>query len=118
MKKDLQSRNGFAHYSKWKETILTTKATIKDVLKNLNKSGLRITLIVNNKEEFQGTISDGDIRRALIDRVEQNSSIQKIINKNSLTVNPEIKHEIVLDLMVKNKIQQIPVINKNKKVIF
>ena len=117
MKKDLQSRNCFAHYSKWKETILTTKATIKDVLRNLNKSGLRIILIVNNKEEFQGTISDGDIRRALIDRVEQNSSIQKIINKNSLTVNPEIKHEIVLDLMVKNKIQQIPVINKNKKII-
>ena len=117
MKKNLQSQNCFAHYSKWKETILTTNATIKDVFKNLNKSGLRITLIVNNKEEFQGTISDGDIRRALIDGAEQNYSIQKIINKNSLIVSPEIKHKIVLELMVKNKIQQIPVINENKKII-
>jgi predicted transcriptional regulator len=47
----------------------------------------------------------------------QNSSIQKIINKNSLIVNPETKHEIVLELMLKNKIQQIPIINKIKKLL-
>ena len=85
--------------------------------KNLNKSGSRITLIVNHKKEFQGTISDGDIRRALINRVEQNASIQKIINKNALIVSPEIKHEIVLGLILKNKIQQIPIINKNNKIV-
>jgi dTDP-glucose pyrophosphorylase len=116
MKKNFQ-KNNYINYIKWKETILTTEATIKDVLKNLNKSGSRITLIVNHKKEFQGTISDGDIRRALINRAEQNASIQKIINKNAFIVSPEIKHEIVLGLMLKNKIQQIPVINKNKKIV-
>ena len=117
MKKTFKKNNDFIHYSKWKDSILTTKATIEDVLKNINKSGSRIALIVNSKKEFQGTISDGDIRRALIDGAEQNSSIQKIINKNSLIVSPEIKHEIVLDLMIKNNIQQIPVINENKKIV-
>ena len=118
MKKKFKKKdNDFIHYSKWKETVLTTKATIKDVLKNINKSGSRISLIVNSKKEFQGTISDGDIRRALISNLEQNSSIQKIINKNSLMVSPKIKREIVLDLMIKNKIQQIPVINENKKIV-
>ena len=116
MKKIFQ-KNNYINYNKWKETILTTKAAIQDVLKNLNKSGSRITLIVNHKKEFQGTISDGDIRRALINKVEQNASIQKIINKNALIVSPETKHEIVLGLMLKNKIQQIPIINKNNKIV-
>ncbi len=116
MKKNFQ-KNKYINYNKWKETILTTEATIQDVLKNLNKSGLRITLIVNNKKEFQGTISDGDIRRALINSVKQNASIQKIINKNSLIASPEIKHDTILGLMLKNKIQQIPVIDKNKKIV-
>ncbi len=116
MKKIFQ-KNNYINYNKWKETILTTKAAIQDVLKNLNKSGSRITLIVNHKKEFQGTISDGDIRRALINKVEQNASIQKIINKKALIVNPETKHEIVLGLMLKNKIQQIPIINKNNKIV-
>ena len=66
MKKKFQKNNDFIHYVKWKETILTSEVTIKDVLINLNKTGLRVTLVVNSKKEFQGTISDGDIRRALI----------------------------------------------------
>lgn len=117
MKKKIQKNNDFIHFVKWRETILTTEATIKDVLINLNKTGSKITLVVNNKKEFQGTVSDGDIRRALIDGADQNLSIKNIINKNSLIISPEIKHEIVLDLMLKNKIQQIPVIDKNKKII-
>ena len=117
MKKNFKKNNDFIHYNKWKNTILTTKATIQDVLKNLNKNGKRITLIVNNKKEFQGTISDGDIRRALIDGAKQNSSIKKIINKNSFMVSPQIKPEIISDLMLENKIQQIPVISENKKII-
>ncbi len=117
MKKNLQNRNCFINYNKIGKIILTTKATIKDVLKNLNKSGVRITLIVNEKKEFQGTISDGDIRRALIGGAELNSSIQKIINKNPQTASPKINSEIVLDQMLKNKIQQIPVVNENKKII-
>ena len=54
MKKKFKKNNDFIYYSEWKETVLTTKATIKDVLKNLNKSGSRISLIVNNKKQFQG----------------------------------------------------------------
>ena len=45
--------NDFIHYSEWKKTVLTTKATIKDVLKNINKSGSRISLIVDSKKECQ-----------------------------------------------------------------
>lgn len=115
MKKKLKSKNLF-NYNKWKETVLTTKASIQDVLKNLNKTGTRITLVENSKKEFQGTISDGDIRRGLINGLQLNSSIKKIINKNSVTVIPETNREKVLNLMSKYKILQIPVIDKKKIV--
>lgn len=115
MKKKLETRN-LSYYNKWKQTVLTTKASIQDVLKNLNKTGARITLIVNSKKEFQGTISDGDIRRGLINGLQLNSSVKKIMNKNSLTVIPETNSENVLNLMSKYKILQIPVIDKKKIV--
>jgi len=115
MKKKLKSKNLF-NYNKWKETVLTTKASIQDVLKNLNKTGTRITLIENSKKEFVGTVSDGDVRRGLIKGLQLNSSIKKIINKNSVTVIPEANREKVLNLMSKYKILQIPVIDKKKIV--
>lgn len=86
-------------------------------MKNLNKTGSKISLIINHKKEFQGTISDGDIRRALINRAKHNYIIKKIINKNALTVSPDETYENVLTLMLKNKIQQIPVVSKNKKIV-
>ena len=52
MKKNFQKNDYFIHFSKWKETILTTEAIIEDVLKNLNKTGSRITLIINNKKIY------------------------------------------------------------------
>ena len=116
MKKDSKKNKFSNHNNKWKDTILLTQATIGDVLKNLNKSSLRISLIVNDKEEFQGTVSDGDIRRALINGTEQKTSIQKIINRNAFVVNSETKPEIVLQLMIKNKVQQIPIVNEKQKI--
>ena len=116
MKKDSKKDEFFNHNNKWKDTILLTQATIEDVLKNLNKSGLRISLIVNDREEFQGTVSDGDIRRTLVDGTEQKTSIQKIINTNAFIVSSETKPEIVLQLMIKNKVQQIPIVNEKQKI--
>ena len=117
MKKDSKENNFFNRKNKWEETILLTHVTIEDVLRNLNKSGLRISLIVNDKKEFQGTVTDGDIRKALINGVDQKTSIQKIINRNAFIVNSKIKPEIVLQLMTKNKVQQVPIINESKKII-
>lgn len=117
MKKDFQKNDFFNNdNNKWKGTLLSLNATIEDVLKNLNKTGLRISLIINEKQEFQGTVTDGDIRKALVEGVDQKTSIQKIINRDAFIVSPEIKPEIVLQLMIKNKVQQIPVVNEVQKI--
>jgi dTDP-glucose pyrophosphorylase/CBS domain-containing protein len=114
--KNILKNTHLSHYSQWRDAILTLDKTIADALKNINKSGSKISLIVNNKGEFQGTISDGDIRRALINGKDQKTPIQEIVNINALTVTPEIEPEIVLQIMVKNKVQQIPVVDESQKV--
>ena len=107
MKKNLQNKNFSDHKNKWKKTILSIHASVQDCLKNLNISGLRISLIVNDKEEFQGTVTDGDIRKALVDGIDLKNSIRKIINRNAFIVSPKMKSETVLQIMIKNKVQQI-----------
>lgn len=114
MKKKPRNKNFSDHKNKWKKTILSIHASVQDCLKNLNKSGLRISLIVNDKKEFQGTVTDGDIRKALVDGIDLKNSIQKIINRNAFIVSPEMKSETVLQIMIKNKVQQIPVINESQ----
>ena len=67
-----------------KKTLVSQDLKVKDVIKSLNKSGLQIALIINKKNKMIGTVTDGDIRRGLINGLNVNSLIHKIINKNNL----------------------------------
>ena len=50
----------------WHKAILNSSSLVQDSIANLNETGLKIVLIVNNENSFVGTISDGDIRRGLL----------------------------------------------------
>jgi NDP-sugar pyrophosphorylase family protein len=74
-------------------------------------------LVVNEVGVLEGTVSDGDIRRGLLNGLDLNSPISSIVHRNALVVPPELSRELVMQLMVANKIQQIPVVNELHQVI-
>jgi len=78
---------------------------------------MKIVLVVNKEGELQGTISDGDIRRGLLKGLDLNSCIENIIHHNALVVPPELGRDTVMQLMVANKIQQVPVVDEHEKVV-
>ena len=101
----------------WRDAMLPREATIEQVVRNLDQVAIKIVLIVNEKDELIGTISDGDIRRGLLRGLTLPSPITEIIHHNPLVVPPEMDRELVKQLMVANKIQQIPVVGKNSRVM-
>ena len=100
----------------WKKSLLSKNSSIEEAIINLSEFGLKIILVVDNNNKLEGTISDGDIRSGLLRGLILKSPIDSIINKNSITVPFEIKREVVLQLMVINKVQQIPKVDKNQIV--
>ncbi len=100
----------------WKDTTIQDDKKIEHAIKSLINSQLQICLIVDKKNRFIGTITDGDIRRGLLKGFSLNSPLKKIINKNCLVVGKEEKKKNIKQLMLNNSIYQIPVIDKNKKI--
>jgi len=101
----------------WEKALLPHSSNIEDAIKVLNDCGLRIILVIDANFHHVGTISDGDIRRGLLKGLTLSSSIEQIVNKKSITVSPGLERESVIDLMRVNRIQQIPIIDTNEKVI-
>jgi Mg/Co/Ni transporter MgtE len=101
----------------WRQAILPTNATIGQVIRNLNQITIKIVLVTNEEGKLEGTISDGDIRRALLKGLDLNSPITNVIHRNAMVVPQELDRELVKQLMVANKIQQIPVIDAGHHVI-
>lgn len=101
----------------WRKATLPANVNIAQVIENLNRVALKIVLIVNEAGELQGTISDGDIRRGLIKGLDINSPITSVIHRNAFVVPPEIERAMVMQLMVANKIQQIPIVNQYHQLV-
>ena len=101
----------------WKKTLLHKNSSIFEAVKNLNKSGLRIVLVYSKKNILEGTISDGDIRRALINGYKFESSIKRILKKDPICANKNDHEKFIRILMKKNSVMQIPIVDKSKKVV-
>jgi len=101
----------------WQRAILSEHATVGQAIRNLEQGAIKIALVTNQAGELQGTISDGDIRRGLLRGLNLNSAIAEVIHRNALVVPPEMGRELVRQLMVANKIQQIPVVNEKHQVV-
>ncbi len=102
---------------RWRQALLPANATIQQAIRNLDQVAIKIVLVVNEKGELQGTISDGDIRRGLLKGLNLNSPMTSVIHRNALVVPPEMGRELVIQLMVANKIQQIPVVDDKHHVV-
>lgn len=101
----------------WRKAILSAEATVQDVISNMNMSSLRIVLVLNDQGRLEGTVSDGDIRRCLLKGLTFKSPIDTVIHRGALVVPPTMSRDMVLQLMVANKILQIPVVDEQQRVL-
>ena len=98
---------------------LDQNVSIDSGIKNLIKSGEQIILIINKKRQLVGTVTDGDLRNFVI----KNTSILKLPLKRVMNKNPiflkksELPKKNLMRFMIQNKISQLPIIDKNKKLI-
>jgi len=105
------------HEQRWRQAILPSNATIGQAIRNLDQIAIKIVMVTNDEGKLEGTISDGDIRRALLKGLDLNSPITNVIHRNALVVPPELDRELVKQLMVANKIQQIPVVDATHHIV-
>jgi dTDP-glucose pyrophosphorylase/predicted transcriptional regulator len=100
----------------WKKCILSPDNSVRDAIDNLIASSKRIVLVVSEDERFLGTISDGDIRRGLLRGIGLESRLSEIIQRAAIVAPPEMPRDVVKQLMLTHKIQQIPIINSSNQL--
>lgn len=104
--------------SNFKNLLITEDQSIRTALEKINRSGLKNIIVVNSKNKFKGIITDGDVRRAILQKINLNDKVKKIYNRNPIfTYDNEHNNEKVKKIFLSKKIDLIPVINKKKKEV-
>lgn len=101
----------------WKRSVLLESSTIKEAIESLNASSSQIVLVVSKEGIFQGTVTDGDIRRGLLRGLDLSSNIVDIIHRQALVAPVTIQRDAVIELMLANNIKQIPLIDDKQKLV-
>ena len=101
----------------WSSALLPIGSKISQAIMNLEKSCMQIVLVVSEGNKLEGTLTDGDIRRALLKGFNLESDVNDIIAREPLVVPPEISKDFILQLMKVNKVQQLPIVNPKGVVI-
>jgi len=79
-------------------------------------TGARIALAVDSEFRLIGTISDGDIRKALLNGCPLDSPVSPQINRKCFYVLPSVPRAEVLDIMQARLFEQVPIVDEQGKV--
>jgi CBS domain-containing protein len=94
--------------------LLNDSHSLYDVINNLNKTGLKIVCIVGKKNFFIGIITDGDIRRAILNKYNLNSNVKRIINYSPIIYKDKISLFDIKKKIEKEDLDHLPLIKKKK----
>ncbi len=90
--------------------------TVKETLKKIDSSAEKILFVADKSNKLIGAISDGDIRRYILSGGKLNDKITDIFNPKPLFLPENADKNMIKELLLKNKIEVIPLINKDKKI--
>lgn len=101
-----------------KDISILPDSSIKEALKKLDKTAEKTLFVIDVANRLLGTITDGDIRRYILKTGKIEGKVEDIYNKNPIKIlTTEFSIEDVKSIMLKKKIEVIPVIDEENKLI-
>lgn len=95
---------------------LSQKSTILEAIQKIeeNKSGF---VLVIDKEKLIGTLTDGDIRRALLNQYKVTDSIMNIIKPNFEYLRITDSFDSIINKFKNSKIQYLPIVDHDDRLV-
>lgn len=104
-------------YSNWRDAALPITATIEQGIQCLDTTGVQIVLIIDGQNKLVGTVTDGDIRRALLRGLSLKSGIEPAVHKKPVVGLADMSRDMLRQLMRVNQVHQLPLVNDADEVV-
>ncbi len=104
---------------KLRSLLVRPDTTIKQAMQKLDETAEKILFLTDEHCRLLGTVTDGDIRRAIINGREFSDSIDGVMHKDptAVVLNRSDTEENVKQLIVDNKFEQIPVLDDEGVIV-
>jgi len=100
-----------------KNIVCSEKYTLRKALKIIDKNAMGVCFVVNTSNKLRGILTDGDIRRALLNNADLDSNVIDHMNKKFLSLPISSDIEEVNKYLQKKKYKVIPLCNNQGEVV-
>ena len=100
-----------------KDIEVKSSASILDALSLINSSSSQIALVVDQENKLIGTLTDGDIRRGLLNGETLQAPIERLMNREFRFARIGQDQALVLEMMRQESLYQIPILDTEDHVV-
>ena len=97
----------------WSEITIKTSDSLENAIKVLHDGGLQIALVVDKNGGLLGTVTDSDIRRALLKHLGMDCLVEEVMNKSPTTALSSDSSDSIMSKMKSRNLLHMPIIDEN-----
>lgn len=101
----------------WRRALINSDATLEQAIEVLDKAALRIALVVDANDTLLGTLTDGDVRRALLKHLSLETPVNQVMNDQPKTAEQSWTESRILAVMEQHELLQLPLVDPEKRVV-
>jgi dTDP-glucose pyrophosphorylase len=96
--------------------LVRPEASIRDAVEAIDAGAVEIALVCDPERRLLGTITDGDVRRAMLRGVSLESPIEEVLHRDPVTAPAGTARETLLGLMTERAVEQVPLLDAEGRV--
>ena len=100
----------------WQDTLVNVSATLEQAIATLDQAAFRIALIVDSEHYLKGTLTDGDVRRALLKHLPLTTPVTQVMNPEPKTAELAWTDSRMLAMLEQYQVLQLPILDTEGKV--
>lgn len=101
----------------WKSTLIAPGVPLESAIATMDHSALRIAVVVDGDGRLLGTLTDGDVRRALLKRLPLSTPVEQVMCAVPQRAVAGWARERVLALMQEHDLLQVPIVDADGRVV-
>ncbi|WP_114418136.1 nucleotidyltransferase family protein [Marinospirillum perlucidum] len=100
----------------WQDTLVQPTISLEGAIEKLDLSAQQILLVTDEDKKLIGTVTDGDVRRALLKRLDLATPVVQIMNKQPKVATADWSKARLLSFMEQQQLLQLPVVDTDQQV--
>ncbi len=103
--------------TRWKDVLVSAQTTLLEAAQILDANALQIILVVDEQRRLLGTVTDGDIRRAILKSIALTEPVRSVMNPNPIVAREEDSRESILAEMKRRTLHHMPLVDEQRRVV-